>query len=244
MADKWFSNRGQIVQILIAFTALVVGILVAFPTLPVQQGIQGFVTVWPIIIFPLVALGIMWLNNNRINRTLEKLGAHVTSIPVVAEPSVAPAMQSSVTTPVVAEPLRSFSVTRSEPRWENDEMYVIDAKIKVGSYWDEPNAREKIRISVLSLKGDAPGRQSVELGFKYGGIVFHGGSETIQVSVNRFIVPPSSSGFQSEERCVHEFSFSEEHLQFLVIRLDAIDTHANEVVLNIAKVRMAKRTRL
>ena len=29
--------------------------------LPVQQGFQGFLSAWPIIIFPLVALVLMWL---------------------------------------------------------------------------------------------------------------------------------------------------------------------------------------
>ena len=239
MSGKWFSNRGQILQISIAFVALVVGILVAFPRLPVQQGFEGFVVVWPIIVFPSVALGLMWLNNNRIHRAIETLVQKAPSSAQTAPPAPEPLKTSRPSaSPALAK------IDTSEPRWETDEVYVVDVKVRIGGYWDEPDSRSKIRVSVLSLKGADPGKQAAELQFKYGGIVFHGGSDTESVAVNRYIVPLSSSGFQSEERCVHEFSFSDEHIQFLVIRLDAIDTAANEVVLNIAKFRTVKRPRL
>lgn len=241
MPGKWFSNRGQILQISIAFVALVVGILVAFPRLPVQQGFEGFVVVWPIIVFPSVALGLMWLNNNRIHRAIETLVQKAPSLVQTAPP--APELPKA-STPTASPALARLGT--NEPRWETDEVYVVDVKVGIGGYWDEPDSRSlsKIRVSVLSLKGDDPGKRAVELQLKYGGIVFHGGSDTKQVTVNRYIVPLSSSGFQSEEKCVHEFSFSEEHIQFLVIRVDAIDTAANEVALNVAKFCTVKRPRL
>jgi hypothetical protein len=44
-----------------------------------------FLSAWPIIIFPLVALFLMWLNNKRMHRTIETL---VQKTPQVSVPPV------------------------------------------------------------------------------------------------------------------------------------------------------------
>jgi hypothetical protein len=56
---KWFANPGQIIQIVIQFAALCLGVHVAFPNV-FPKGVDGFSLVWPILVLPLAA-GILWL---------------------------------------------------------------------------------------------------------------------------------------------------------------------------------------
>ena len=207
MSGKWFSNRGQVVQILIAFVALVVGILVAFPNLPVQQGLQGFLSAWPIIIFPLVALVLMWLNNKRMHRTIETLVQNTAQVSV------------------------------TEDGWRITEVYVVALRAKVGSYWDEPIARTKMRISVVAIH-EEPGRRSAELAVRTGGSIVYGGKQSDKVDTNRYTVTISGSGFDAEERSIYQFSFDDQHIHFFAIRVDGLDTALNEVALQVAKMRV------
>jgi hypothetical protein len=147
MSGKWFSNRGQVLQILVAFVAWVVGILVAVPQLPVQQGFQGFLSAWSIIIFPLVALVLMWLNNKRMHRTIETL---VQKTPQVSEPA---ATETELVKSKV--PYADLFPKRSGARedgWRITEVYVVDVRVKAGSYWEEPITKNK-SVFRLSRRG-------------------------------------------------------------------------------------------
>jgi hypothetical protein len=237
MSGKWFSNRGQVVQILIAFVALVVGIIVAVPHLPVQQGFQGFLSAWPIIIFPLVALVLMWLNNKRMHRTIETL---VQKAPQATLPAATETKPVKSTVPYADLFPKPSGAT--ENGWLTTEVYVVDARIKVGSYWDEPVAKNKIRISVVAIH-EEPGRRSAELAVRTGGSIMYGGKQSDQVSTNRYTVTISSSGFDAEERTIHQFSFSDEHIHFFVVRVDGLDTASNEVALQVAKIRVLRPQR-
>jgi len=233
MPEKWFSNRGQVLQIGIAFTALVVGIIVAFPHLPVQQGLQGFVAVWPIIIFPLVALILMWLNNKRMHQTIETL---VKNVPYETEsPKVDP---TKAKTPSDLFP-KTAEGEKAKDGWQITEVYIVDLVIKVGSYWDEPDARNRMRISAIAIH-EEPGRRSAELAVRTSGSLVYGGKESDQVSTNRYKVPISNAGYDAEERSIHQFSFSDDHIHFFVVRVDGLDTAANQIALQVAKVRVLR----
>jgi hypothetical protein len=232
MSGKWFTNRGQVVQILIGFAALVVGIVVAFPQLPVQQGFQGFVAVWPIIIFPLVALVLMWLNNKRMHRTIETL---VQKAPTVSVP--ASAAPEPVKPKVPFADLFPKLSGLSEDGWRIVEVYVVDIKIKVGSYWDEPATKSKMRISAIALH-EEPGRRSAELSVRTSGSIIFGSKESDQIATNRYKVTISRSGHDAEERSIYQFSFSDDHIHFFVVRVDGLDTASNEVALQVAKIRV------
>jgi hypothetical protein len=232
MPEKWFSNRGQVVQILIAFAALVVGILVAIPRLPLQQGFEGFLSAWPIIVFPLVALILMWLNNKRMHRTIETLVQKTPQVTVPAVAETEPARPKVSYADLFPKP---SGVT--EDGWRITEVYVVNVRVKVGSYWDEPSARNKIRISAVAIH-EEPGRRSTELAIRTGGSIIYGGKESDKVATNRYTVTMSSSGFDAEERSIHQFSFDNQHIHFFVIRVDGLDTALHEVALQIAKVRV------
>jgi hypothetical protein len=232
MSGKWFSNRGQVVQILIAFVALVVGILVAFPHLPVQQGFNGFLSAWPIIIFPLVALILMWLNNERIHRTIETLAQKPPQVSVPAVPETEPVKSKVPYADLFQKPSGA-----TDDVWRLTEVYVVDVRVKVGSYWDEPTAKNKMRISVVAIH-EEPGRRSAELAIRTGGSIIYGGKQSDQVGTNRYTVTISGSGFDAEERSIHQFSFGDQHIHFFVIRVDGLDTALREVALQVAKVRV------
>jgi hypothetical protein len=237
MSGKWFSNRGQIVQILIAFFALVVGLLVAFPQLPVQQGFQGFISTWPIIIFPLVALLLMWLNNNRMHKTIEAL---------IPKPLPGPPPGPLPVTDTEPATLRSFTADPflkpaavGQDGWRITDIYVLNVRIKVGSYWDEPSPRNKMRISAVAIR-EEPGRRAAELSVRTGGSLVYGGKQSDQVSTNRYTVTISGSGFDAEERSIYQFSFDDEHIHLFVIRVDGLDTALQEVALQVAKLRVLR----
>jgi hypothetical protein len=233
MSGKWFTNLGRVFQILIAFSALVVGIVVAFPQLPVEQGFQGFLSAWPIIIFPLVTLALMWLNNKRLHRTIETL---VRKAPTISVPASSET-DHPVKPKVPYADLFSKPSGVTEDGWRITDVYVADIKIKVGSYWDEPVARNKMRISAVAIH-EEPGRRSAELSVRTGGSIVYGGKQSDQVATNRYTVTISSSGFDAEERSIHQFSFNDEHIHFFVARVDALDTASNEVALQVAKIRV------
>ena len=235
MSGKLFSNRGQILQISIAFAALVVGILVAFPRLPVQQGFQGFLSAWPIIIFPLVALVLMWLNNKRMHRTIETL---VQQAPQVSVPAVTETKLIKPKVPFADLFPKPSGATESG--WRITEVYVADVRIKVGSYWDEPIAKNKLRISVVAIH-EEPGRRSAELAVRTGGSIVYGGKQSDEVGTNRYTVTVSGSGFDAEERSIHQFSFDDQHIHFFAVRVDGLDTALREVALQIVKLRLWKR---
>jgi hypothetical protein len=93
-----------------------------------------------------------------------------------------------------------------------------------------------LRISPLAINGE-PSIRKADVGFNYGGIVFHCGQHVERLGVNRFLIPISHSGFQSEERFVYEFSCSADHIQFLAIRVHGIDSHNQEIEFEIARLR-------
>ena len=125
----------------------------------------------------------------------------------------------------------------SEDSWRITDVYVVDVRVKVGSYWDEPVAKNKMRISVVAIH-EEPGRRSAELAVRTGGSMVYGGRQSDEVGTNRYTVTISGSGFDSEERSIYQFSFSDQHIYLFVIRVDGLDTALNEVALQIVKLRV------
>jgi hypothetical protein len=123
--------------------------------------------------------------------------------------------------------------------WRITEIYVVDVRVKVGGYWDEPIAKSKVRISAVAIH-EEPGRRSAELAVRTGGSIVYGGKESDQIGTNRYKVTISGTGFEAEERSIHQFSFSDQHIHFFAIRVDGLDTALREVALQIAKLRLWK----
>jgi hypothetical protein len=125
-----------------------------------------------------------------------------------------------------------------EDGWRATEVYVVDLRVKVGSYWDEPTAtaRTRLRISIVAIHEQA-GRRSAELAVRTGGSLVYGGKQSDKIETNRYTVTISGSGFDAEERSIYQFSFDNQHVHFFAIRVDGLDTALNEVALQVAKMR-------
>jgi hypothetical protein len=67
--------------------------------------------------------------------------------------------------------------------------------------------------------------------------------ETQQVGTNRYAVTISSSGFTAEERSVYQYSFDDQHIYFLAIRVDGLDTALMEVALQVVRLRVWRSER-
>jgi hypothetical protein len=215
MSGKWFSNRGQMVQVGLAVLALVIAIIVALPALAQHQDLLSWL---PIILIPAIALGAFSLGKN------------------YAPPVVVPA---STTT---AEPSAATNGSL-RPVHETEEIFetevnVFTPTVKVGSYWNDGDVPRRIRVTVVSISEEEEPR--AELNFAMGALA-HGGTQTKRTKVNQFLMRPTSSGFQAEEFCVTCFSFDERHVWFFVVRVDHVNAYAKEVVLSICKVSSHKR---
>jgi hypothetical protein len=245
MADKiWFSNRGQIMQTISAVCSAicaVVGVLIAlYINLPgvFGAGISGASLLLPILAIPVILIGL-------VNLLLYLMGPYLDRIarehfekrfPEFRPENQQPLVVETAKTSVVLPKEKPASIDFRAPLPPKVESEVLDLKIKVGSYWEKTSGLDRFKISILNIQGE-PGNLAVDLSVTTGGSVFHPGTQVKEVSVNRFVVPESDSGFQAEERCVYQFSFSENHIHFRAARVDGIDLHNQEVAVNIAKFR-------
>jgi hypothetical protein len=219
MSGRWFTNRGQMVQVAVAVLALVVAIIVALPALAQHPDLLSWS---PIILIPAIALGAFSYGKN------------------YASPPVVP-----VSTPA-AEPVpmsAGLALPHETEEAFETEVNVYGPTLKVGSYWDDGEVPRRIRVAVVSITDEEGGEPRAELNFAMGALA-HGGTQTKRTKTNQFLMRQTSSGFQAEEFCVTCFSFDERHIWFFVVRVDHVNAYAKEVVLSICKVSSHKRTRL
>jgi hypothetical protein len=220
MSGRWFTNRGQMVQVAVAVLALVVAIIVALPALAQHQDLLSWS---PIILIPAIALGAF------------SYGKNYASPPVVV-PVSKPAAEPVAINAGLAPPLQTEEAFETE-------VNVYSPTLKVGSYWDDGEVPRRIRVTVVSIAAEEGGDPRAELNFAMGAVA-HGGTQTKRTKTNQYLMRQTSSGFQAEEFCVTCFSFDERHVWFFVVRVDHVNAYAKEVVLSICKVSSHKRTRL
>jgi hypothetical protein len=217
MSGKWFSNRGQIVQVAVAVLALVIAIIVALPALAQHQDLLSWL---PIILIPAIALGAFSYGKN------------------YAPPVVVPTLTPTAEPP--AKTTGSLPLLRETEETFETEVNVYSPTVKVGSYWDDGDVPRRIRVAVVSISDEEEPR--AELHFAMGALA-HGGTQTKRTKVNQYLMRPTSSGFQAEEFCVTCFSFDERHVWFFVVRVDHVNAYGKEAVLSICKVSSHKRIR-
>jgi hypothetical protein len=244
MADKiWFANRGQVMQTVSAVCSAicaVVGVLIAlYINLPgvFHTSIDSGKIILSILAIPAILVGgfnaAFYLMAPIMDRMAQRM--FEKRFPEFRSPTPQLDAVENIKTSVEdrkERPPIDFKAALP-PKTESE---VLDVKIRVGSYWETSAGLDRFRISILGIQGD-PGKLIVELSVTTGGSVFHPGTQVKEVGVNRFLVPESHSGFQSEERCVYQFSFSDNHVHFRAARVDGIDLHNREVAVNIAKFR-------
>jgi hypothetical protein len=219
MSGKWFTNRGQIIQVAIAVVALGVATVVALPALAQHPNLLTWL---PVILIPAIALGAFSYGKN--------YAAPTPSPPTPPDKATAsPASVQTVANAILQRQAEEVFVT---------EVNIYTPTLKMGDFWNDDARR--VRVAAVSIL-DEP-EPKVELAFGSGGL-FHGGTQTKRTKTNQYLMKRADSAFQAEEFCVTAFSFDEKHVWFFAARVDHINIYAKEVVLSICKVSSFKRQR-
>ncbi|MFQ3456940.1 hypothetical protein PMN64_27020 [Bradyrhizobium sp. UFLA01-814] len=240
MADRkpWFTNRGQIMQTgsaVCSAICAVIGVLIAlYINLPnvFQASIDSGRIILSILAIPAFLVGGFNIAFHFMAPIMDRMAQRMFEqrFPEFRSPP------EPATTKEIEERKDRVPIDFKAALPPKSESSVLDIKVKVGSYWETSSGLDRLRITILGIQGE-PGKLVAELVVTTGGSVFHPGTLVKEVSVNRFLVPESRSGFQSEERCVYQFSFSENHIHFRAARVDGIDLHNQEVSVNVALSR-------
>ena len=231
MSGKWFSNRGQIGQLVVAILALLLGLSIAWPQLSPHMDL---LSLWPLVAVPLAAFIVF------------RLGRLSKSTEPTPQP---PATLTSFVAPAAQPPERNLP---SQNPFEISERFALDddsvllekKTIKLGDYWEIREGMSRLKVTPMAFRDGDKGRPYVELKIDTGGSVFYGGDMAIESQVNRIALPETSSGFQAEEFCAYQFSFSERHVHFIAFRVDHINKFSNEVVLEACAVALRKTARI
>lgn len=227
MAAKWFTNRGQIIQVVLAVIAVGIATIVSLPALAQYSSLLPWLLV---LLVPVIALGAFSYGKNFATAAPPSVPA-----PPAHAPDPTPYAPSKVAITTVANAL-----LETKEAFET-EISVLNPTVKVGAFWTDPESNRRVRVSIVALTND--GEPRAELNFDTGALA-HGGTQTKRVKVNQYLMRAASSGYQSEEFCVYYFSFEEKHVWFFAVRVEHINIHAQEVVLAVCKVSSFKRARI
>jgi hypothetical protein len=200
---------------------------------------MDLLSLWPVVVVPLAAFLIFRLG--RLSKTMEPMLPQPAPVPIppVAVPRVEPT-ERPLPIGLLDEMKESFAL-------DADSIFTEKKTLKMGDYWEIREGMARLKITPVALMDEAGARKVsyVELKFDTGGSVFYGGDQSIESSgVNRIALPQTSSGFQAEECCAYQFSFSDRHVHFTAVRVDHINKFSNEVVLEACAVSLRKTTRL
>src|ERR1700694_4188460 len=195
MSGKWFSNRGQVGQLIVATLALLVGLSIAWPQLSPHMDL---VSLWPVVVVPLAAFIVFRLGRSS---KLVELAPHKP-----APPPVPDRVPTSVAEPLDRNPpIRKFHEITESFALDDDSVFIEKKTVKLGDYWELREGMSRLKITPIAFKEDK-NVPYVELKIDTGGSVYYGGGQAIQSGVNRIALPETSSGFQAGEHCAYPFS--------------------------------------
>lgn len=239
MSGVWFSNRGQIIQIVIALIGAVFTAISCLLALSIQApelfntGVNGLKVAAPLIAVPALIVGLYNLFFNYVLAPiLDRMSRQMfeKEFPELRR-------TENETPPAVTQPEVIYVAKAAPEGFIPREVRSDDVKINIGGYWEEKIGLDRLRISVKDAE-ELNGKRLVKISFDHGGGVFHSGSEVGVFRVNEFSMPESRTGFQSEEKCVYRFSWSEDHIHFFAARMDGVDLHAKQVAVNFVVARL------
>jgi hypothetical protein len=128
---------------------------------------------------------------------------------------------------------KTAAPVKEEPIQTKTELF--KPTIKIGAFWETGSSFSRVRITAISIqtfKSDGNNVLGVELLFDretVGALV--GGAKPERTNYNRFYVPISSSGFQTEDASVFTFETDDNNIDLFILRVDHINQTAQEVSL-------------
>jgi hypothetical protein len=228
LSDKWFSNHGHAVGTFFAIASFFVALLANWKAI---QEHQNLIAWWPVIVIP--ATVYLAFRIGRSTRSVETIPTSLAPAPAEPMPEKTPSLLPKI-------------LTETENRfWHTDDEVIIQRKtVKLGDYWELREGIARLKITPLEFKDVEKRPPYVELRMDTGGSMYYGGDLAIECGVNRIALAQTSSGFQAEEHCAYQYSFSDEHVHFAAIRVDHINRVGNEVVLEVCLVSLHKTRKL
>ncbi|QHP70582.1 hypothetical protein EI171_26850 [Bradyrhizobium sp. LCT2] len=225
----------------------IIALSVQYPDI-FKTGVNGIQLGLPFIIVPMAIVGVWWLVFQAMMPIFDAITRHVfseTRFPEFRSEAKPPEIAVAPAPATVLSKPASVSIPTFEARkpkldeFDPRDVTIREVKINIGSYWEDKVGSNTLRITILGVDG-IPGEQLVSVSFSNGGGMFYGGEKVPSPRVNQFAMPERNTGFQSEEMCVYNFSWSDTHIHFFVARANGIDLHNREVAINFANVQLMK----
>jgi hypothetical protein len=228
VSGKWVNNHGQAVQVICAAGSFLLGLVLAWPTIQAHQNVLAW---WPAVILPIAMLVAFRLGSSS-SPTVE--GAIDLNGPAVSTSvTLKDAPTTRVSRPLLPTYTERFAL-------DSDSISTGKKLVKLGDFWD---TEDRLKISPLRFHALERNKTGVEIRFDTHGSLFFGGEETKKAGTNHIILPQTTSGFQAEPFCAYQYSFSDKHVHFKVVRVDHINEVANEVLLEFCFISLRKLPR-
>ena len=227
MPGQWFSNRGQILQLIFAAIACFLTAVNAWPAVKELQ----FLALAPIIFYVVFALAALVIIFRR------PTAPPITSTRALSEhPKPSASSINTVVRALEAQSDESIPVKFTYQK----------LKLSPGNYHEIAQGIEPIKITlkdviVFSTPSKYGEEEAEGAEFQFGGVWFHGGTGTKQVDFKRFICPVVSDPHKAEAGSLYSFVFKDTYFRFIGLRVDHINMHTKEVEFSIGLASGLKR---
>jgi hypothetical protein len=224
VSSNWFSNRGQIVQTVLAGVACFVAAINAWPNIRDNELLRA----GPLVFYALVALVVV---------ALIRLGARYQAAKGERLPSPEEYRKQ------FALPEDSIAGTLPKTLAERGSIFGAGAAVKtvtvsLGDATEVIVQRKRIEIVLHAIsKNEIPkqdeGDYKVELTISLGGAVVSCGKNVTALGVNRFVAPMSMDEYHAEDMSLYSFSGNPNHVAFIYVTVLHANLHKSEATLRV-----------
>jgi hypothetical protein len=242
MNAPWFSNVGQIIQTVIALSALVISGIMAWPHLKQNDLLTGGAIIFYLMVgLVLVSAGLVIFSVHSKSRRPAPTPLLDSQSPTrPTSSSAGPFSERLVySLPIVPTAAADTTSEREISKSFPGDVTVVTVKRRVGDFWQFPD--RDIKIEVRSVRKNTQKRYDedeygAELCVTAGGGLVFGGERAIQITTNCYYLAVAK--FQNREQwSVYFWYFSNQSARFFAAYLDHINPHTGVVTINVCHVR-------
>ncbi len=215
--DKWFANKGQVVQVVCAVIAATISLMV-WLAIPASSLLYYLA-----LLAVMICLGsLVWMVSAAY--TTEHLERTTRSSLIPTSP----------TSPMPSPPILSSPLDKLLPIAP---IVLTNVACNIGGFWERNISGKDIRIIVHSIKKVREQdnyRADIEI---RGAGSLHGGNDTQSISSARYWVNRTSTPFGSEPSMLFSIEIHPYGVTIFTLRVDHIDPKSNRVNLELCVVR-------
>jgi hypothetical protein len=221
---KWFANRGQFIQTILAGIAVIVGGVNAWPRIKGNQVLSAGAILFYLLI-AIMLLSIWLLVRSAASRVV------LTSIPPHSMPAVTRSV--NVTTPNIVIPTSPENIPTSQvPVSFPGNATLLKFKVSLGNF--QELGRVKIELRELRENvSDHPGegKYGAVLYFDSGGGLAFGGTRVTKISTNCFYLPINPIETLKEPYSIYYHHVSDHYVDSFSAYLEHINPHSGVVTI-------------